>query len=178
MALRYICNTIFALTWKKFIVDHIFSCLKGGFPVIRHNEIRDRSANLLTEVCHDVCVKPDLKTSHRKSFEQSSSNRQDGARFDIVTSCCWSGHHEKTFFGVKLFNPHVPSNKCFFLLSETRKIIGKLLWTVHQRSRASHLYFPGPCHHWWFGKGSQYLLQETFLPSRNEVDDSYSSILL
>ena len=32
-----------------------------GFPSIRHNEIRDLTANLLTEVCNDVCIEPDLQ---------------------------------------------------------------------------------------------------------------------
>ena len=36
-----------------FTVDHALSCAKGGFPTIRHNEIRDITASLLTEVCSD-----------------------------------------------------------------------------------------------------------------------------
>ena len=38
----------------QFYIEHSFSCPKGGFPTIRHNEIRDLTANLLTEVCHEV----------------------------------------------------------------------------------------------------------------------------
>ena len=34
--------------------DHALCCNKGGFPMHRHNEIRDFTANVLTEVCHDV----------------------------------------------------------------------------------------------------------------------------
>ena len=30
------------------------SCAKGGFPTIRHNEIRNLTASLLTEVCSNV----------------------------------------------------------------------------------------------------------------------------
>ncbi len=30
----------------------------GGFPTIRHNEIRDITASLLTEVCHNVATEP------------------------------------------------------------------------------------------------------------------------
>jgi len=41
---------------KKFTVEHAFTCPKGCFPILRHNEIRDLTANLLTEVCHDVCI--------------------------------------------------------------------------------------------------------------------------
>jgi len=35
-----------------FSVDHALSCPKGGLPTLRHNEIRDLIATLLTEVCH------------------------------------------------------------------------------------------------------------------------------
>ena len=38
----------------NFSVDHALSCPKGGFPSIRHNEVRDITAELLSEVCHDV----------------------------------------------------------------------------------------------------------------------------
>ncbi len=43
---------------KSFTIDHAFTCPKGGFPILRHNEIRDLTANLLTEVCQDVNVEP------------------------------------------------------------------------------------------------------------------------
>ena len=37
------------------------SSTKEGLPTIRHNEIRDLMATLLTEVCKDVCVEPELQ---------------------------------------------------------------------------------------------------------------------
>ena len=46
---------------SNFSVEHALSCPKGGFPIIRHNEVRDFTANLLSEVCHDVCVEPTLQ---------------------------------------------------------------------------------------------------------------------
>ena len=36
---------------------HALSCPKGGFPSLRHNEVRDLTANLLSEVCNNV-VRP------------------------------------------------------------------------------------------------------------------------
>jgi hypothetical protein len=44
----------------SFTVEHALSCPKGGFPIIRHNEVRDLTANLMSEVCHDVRIEPDL----------------------------------------------------------------------------------------------------------------------
>ena len=36
---------------SSFTVQHVLSCPRGGFPIIRHNELRDLTAHLLTEVC-------------------------------------------------------------------------------------------------------------------------------
>ena len=41
---------------RSFTVDHALNCPTGGFPTLRHNEIWDFTANLISEVCHDVCV--------------------------------------------------------------------------------------------------------------------------
>ena len=40
------------LCGKPFNVEHALSCPTSGFPIIRHNEIRDLTASLMTEVCH------------------------------------------------------------------------------------------------------------------------------
>ena len=49
-------------------VDHALSCPKGGFLSIRHNEVRDLTADLLTEVCHDVEVEPHLQPLNTETF--------------------------------------------------------------------------------------------------------------
>ncbi len=38
----------------------------------------------------------------------ASSISQDGARLDIAASGCWGGRHKKTYFDVRVFNPHAP----------------------------------------------------------------------
>ena len=43
---------------KSFTVEHALSCPFGGFPTLRHNEIRNLTANLLSEVCHNVTIEP------------------------------------------------------------------------------------------------------------------------
>ena len=70
----------------KFSVEHALSCPKGGFPSIRHNEIRDLTANLLTEVCRDVCIEPDLQPITGEVLTGATSNAQDGARLDIAAN--------------------------------------------------------------------------------------------
>ena len=57
---------------------------------MHHNEIRDLTANLLTEVCHQVHVEPKLQpVSAPKSFTLSMANIQDGARLDIAVNGFW-----------------------------------------------------------------------------------------
>ena len=46
---------------SSFSVEHALSCARGGFPSIRHNEIGDLTATLLTEVCNDVRIEPVLQ---------------------------------------------------------------------------------------------------------------------
>ena len=64
------CGTVFS-------VDHALSSPKGGLPSLRHNEIRDLTACLLTEVCHEVQVDPVLQlVSNPGSFVLSKANTQ------------------------------------------------------------------------------------------------------
>ena len=105
----------------NFTVDHALSCAKGGFPSIRHNEIRDLTANLLTEVCSDVRIEPDLQPTSPDQLSRATANSQDGARLDISANGVWGGRFEKTFFDVRVFNPHAPSNKSLSLPACYRK---------------------------------------------------------
>ena len=95
---------------KPFSVDHALSCPKGGFPILRHNEIRDLTANLLSEVCHNVSTEPHLQPLTGVSLCLATTNSQDGARLDITANGFWGGRFERTFFDVKVFNPYAPSN--------------------------------------------------------------------
>ena len=68
-----------------FSVDHALSCPKGGLPSLRHNEIRDLTAHLLTEVCHQVQVELKLQpVSNPDTFSHATANSQEGAQLDIV----------------------------------------------------------------------------------------------
>ena len=96
---------------NTFNVEHALSCAKGGFPSLRHNEVRDITASLLTEVCSEVCVEPDLQPVTSDQLNGASANRQDGARLDVSANGVWGGRFQKTYFDVRVFNPLAPSNK-------------------------------------------------------------------
>ncbi len=105
----------------KFSIEHSLSCPKGGFPTLRHNEIRDLTAKLLTEVCHDVRIEPVLQPLTGEILSGASAITSDGARLDIAASGFWGGRREKTFMDVRVFNPHAPSNRQSSLTSCYRK---------------------------------------------------------
>ena len=96
---------------RNFNMEYILSCPMGGFPTIRYNEIRDVTASLLSEVCHDVAVESHLQPLEGKTFSYATANSQDGARLDIVASGFWGKRFERNFYDVRVFNPHAPSNQ-------------------------------------------------------------------
>ena len=107
---------------SKFSVEHALSCTKGGFPSIRHNEIRNLTATLLTEMCHNVCIEPGLQPVSNETLTGASANRQDGARLDIAANGYRGGTFERTFFNVRVVNDsHAPSNRQTQLSSCYRK---------------------------------------------------------
>ena len=74
------------------------ACFVLGLPSLRHNKIRDLTANLLTEVCSQVCVKPELQPVHNsEEFPLATSNTQEGARLDIAAN---GGRSERCFMDV------------------------------------------------------------------------------
>ena len=105
----------------SFSVEHALSCPKGGFPSIRHNEIRDLTATLLTEVCNDVCIEPELQPMTDEELTSATANSQAGPRLDIAANGVWGGMFERTYFDVRVFNPHAPSNRHTNLQSVYRK---------------------------------------------------------
>ena len=106
---------------NTFTVEHSLSCPRGGFPIIRHNEIRDLTANLLSEVCHDVRIEPDLQPLTGETLAASSAITDDGARLEIAANGVWGGRFERTFMDVRVFNPLAPSNSQSTLAACYRK---------------------------------------------------------
>ena len=93
----------------------------GGFPSIRHNEVRDMTVTLLSEVCHDVATEPTLQPISGEVLEGATANSQDGARLDIAASGFWGGRFERSYFDVRVFNPYAASNRQTQLSSTYRR---------------------------------------------------------
>ena len=64
-------------------IQHAMSCKKGGFITIRNNDIRDLTANLLTEVSEDVDVEPQILPITGEKFINQTANTSEEARVDM-----------------------------------------------------------------------------------------------
>ena len=89
----------------KFSIEHSLNCPRGGFPSVRHNELRDITADLLTKICHGVGTEPHLQPVYDEQFTYRTANREDGARLDVVAENFWSRDRQRSFFDVRVFNP-------------------------------------------------------------------------
>lgn len=96
---------------KPFSVEHALSCACGGLPSIRHNELRDITAELLTEVCHNVGTEPALQSLSQEQLKHRTANREDGARLDVVAESFWGRDRQRAFFDVRVFNPIAQSHR-------------------------------------------------------------------
>ena len=56
---------------------------------MQHNDIRDLTAELMSETCHDVSKEPSLQPLRGESLSLRTCNWDDGARLDIKASGFW-----------------------------------------------------------------------------------------
>ena len=89
---------------NTFNLQHAFQCPKGGFVTLRHNHILNTTANLLTEVCKDIHVKPQLQLLNGERSSEKTANKSDQARVDISARGFWLTG-QAAFFDVRVFNP-------------------------------------------------------------------------
>ncbi len=89
---------------EGFNVDHALTCKTGGFISIRHNEIRDFTADTLNEVCNDVQVEPLLTPLSGETFKYKTANKEDNARLDVVARGVYI-KGSRNYTDVRVFNP-------------------------------------------------------------------------
>ena len=88
---------------SKFELQHIMSCKKGGFVIMRHNNIRDFLSTILSEVCHDTSKEPMLLPLSGENLHDVA-NISAEARLDISTRGFWLPG-QSAFFDVRVFDP-------------------------------------------------------------------------
>ena len=65
---------------------------------MRHNEVRDITASLLTEVCHGVATEPHLQPLSGETMLHRSAITDDGTRLDVAMYGFWGGRFEKALW--------------------------------------------------------------------------------
>ena len=86
---------------EKFDLQHALSCKKGGFGSLQHNFVRNITSSVLSEVCKDVRVKPQLQP---ETFGPSTATGNK-VRLDVCARGFWQAG-QMTFFDVRVFNPN------------------------------------------------------------------------
>ena len=97
LPMKCVCNA-------DFSVEHALNCKLGGFVSTRHNDVRDFTAELLSEVCQDVAVEPLLTPLSGENLKYKTANTDDHARLDVSARGVWI-RGSRAFFDVKVFNP-------------------------------------------------------------------------
>ena len=82
--------------------QHAMSCKNGGFVTLRHNEVRDITATLLSDVCKDVELEPSLlPLNGQQQTMRKTAKTNDEVRVDICARSFWvSG--QRAFFDVRV----------------------------------------------------------------------------
>ena len=78
---------------------------KGGFITLKHNHIRNATAELLSQVTKDVKIEPVLQSLTGETFEQRTANTSDNAPLDISARGFWT-KYQMAFFDVRIFDPN------------------------------------------------------------------------
>ena len=85
---------------QRYDLNHALNCKRGGFVIMRHNNIRDFEANLMRLVCNDVETEPPLQPLQG---EKTGGLTGDEARPDIRARGIWR-NGQNAFFDVRVTN--------------------------------------------------------------------------
>ena len=84
------------------------SCKKGRFVSIRHNDLRDITARIVSEVCKDTEIEPKLLPLSGEELHGRTTNRSNEARLDIRARGFWE-KGQQAFFDVRVFDTNASS---------------------------------------------------------------------
>ena len=84
--------------------DHALTCPCGGYPIARHNEVRNILADTIREVLPDVELEPALLPYGGEDLNGRTANRSQEARLDIRARGFWT-RQQDAFFDVRVTHP-------------------------------------------------------------------------
>ena len=81
-----------------FSIEHALSCSCGGLPSIQHNDIRDLTAKLLTEVCSNVFIyRTQLTATYRRSTQPQVIQYRRRSTSGRMYTSFWGDRHQRAF---------------------------------------------------------------------------------
>ena len=92
----------FCVCGKPFDINHALNCKCGGFVTIRHNDVRDFEAALLSKVCKDVETEPILQPVTGEVLPKTDA-AGDEARPDVRARGFWR-RGQNAYFDVAVTN--------------------------------------------------------------------------
>ena len=103
-----------------FDATHAMVCKKGGFVCMRHDEVRDITAQMLKEACHDVATEPLLLPLQEEQLIYQTANTSRDARVDISARGFWT-RGQRAFFDIRIFDPTARSHRNLSLEAAHRR---------------------------------------------------------
>ena len=94
---------------KAFTCNHAMICKKGGFITLRHNELRDITQEMLTEVCKNVESEPLLQPLSGEKLKYQTSITENNARLDLSALGFWT-KGQRAYFDIRVFDPVAQSH--------------------------------------------------------------------
>ena len=89
---------------SKFDIQHSMSYKKDGFISKRYNDLRDQTANMMSEVCKDTETEPELTPLSGEELQDRTSNNSNKERVDIRTLGFWE-QGQQLFYSLWVFDP-------------------------------------------------------------------------
>ena len=94
---------------QKFTINHAMNCKRGGFVIIRHNNIRDYESSLLSKVSNDVQTEPEVQPLTGEQLNRCTIKGYE-ARLDIRARGFWR-RGQNPYFDVRITNANSESVK-------------------------------------------------------------------
>ena len=104
--------------------ENALICMRGGYIIQRHNEIRDLDAEILQAVCTDVEVEPVLQEVTWEVLPRGANKAPD-ARLDIRARGFWA-REQSAFFDVRVCHPNADSY---------RNLTPKQIYKLHENDK-------------------------------------------
>ena len=82
---------------------------KRGFISLRHNDLRDITYELLSEVCEGVENEPMLQSLTGETLKYQTAKAENNARLDASALGFWC-RDQRAFFDIRVFDPVTPSH--------------------------------------------------------------------